>query len=107
MIGLIKVVIIIFLLCTIIISCTRNIETYNVSITSEYFEKIDSVKIDKYDYGSLNIGQTSNFIPIPWGQHAFSCQTQSGLLITIPVYIAGKKVEIRLLLSKEGRLGVK
>ncbi len=88
----------------LLLSCRKNIDTYQLAVSNQYFEPLIHCEIGSIYLDTLSVDSTTNFMPINKGSYKFSAHTLSGLVLSSTVTIAGSSTEITLIVNKNGKI---
>ena len=88
----------------LLLSCRKNIDTYQLAVSNQYFEPLIHCEIGSIYVDTLSIDSTTNFMPINRGSYTFSTSTLSGLVLSSKVTIAGSSTNITLIVNKNGQI---
>jgi hypothetical protein len=89
------------------ISCDRTKEipdSYNVTISNQYFERIDSLLLDNHKFDSLDVGDELVIPNIVYGSHDLELHTYSNLKIQTTLMLVGTNSIVKLLINENGKI---
>jgi len=85
-------------------SCGKDIHTYHIQISNNYFEPIKNIQIDTIMFGDLGTNEISETKILQEGNYQFSAVTSSNLQLTTDIFLTGKDTEIELSINNKGNL---
>lgn len=85
-------------------SCTKDIDSYQFTISNEYFEPLYKAKIGDAFFDTILINEITPVAVINEGSYEFTTHTASRLILKSDVIFRGDRQNIKLIVNKNGKL---
>lgn len=102
-----KTVMLLFCLSSVIYSScneTNSPEIYDIFISNQYFERIDSLFLDSNKFDSIEIESEMAIPNIKRGNHELQIFTQSNLKIQTILKLSGTSPVVRVVINENGQV---
>lgn len=102
-----KTVMLLFCLSSVIYSScneTNSPEIYDIFISNQYFERIDSLFLDGNKFDSIEIESEVAIPNIKRGNHELQIYTQSNLKIQTTLKLIGTSPVVRVVINENGQV---
>ena len=87
-------------------SVTDTLNEYTIFMNNQYFESLDSIYVDSIKkFNEVSVNETVILPYLKSGEHSFSLYTNSGLVISFKLTLAGSKENLYLNVNEQGKIG--
>ena len=85
---------------------TDTLNEYTIFMNNQYFESLDSIYVDSIKkFNEVSVNETVILPYLKSGEHSFSLYTNSGLVISFKLTLAGSKENLYLNVNEQGKIG--
>lgn len=94
---------------SLLLGCNKSpnkLNTFEINIKNDYFECIDSIRLNNLYWENICPNQISSLQKIDVGSYLVSCYTHSSLLITAYIHIQGSISHLTFRISQSGEISI-